>query len=86
MIYGSGAGPNTITNSNLRDTAWNIDFDNPPGPNGAVTINGNFFVFPNYDPTKPPGTATNNPGVRGMPTGTTIAGSLTKAVANAQPR
>jgi hypothetical protein len=40
MQYGSGAGPNTISNSNFRDNTYNIEMT---GTNGPVTLKNNFF-------------------------------------------
>jgi hypothetical protein len=39
MLYGSGAGPNTITASNIRSTDKDLDFS---GTNGATTISGSY--------------------------------------------
>jgi hypothetical protein len=40
MLYGSGAGPSTISNSNFRDQSYNIEMT---GTNGAVTLTNNYF-------------------------------------------
>jgi hypothetical protein len=41
MLYGSGAGPNTISNSNFRDSVSNLDISG--GTPGKVTLTNNFF-------------------------------------------
>jgi hypothetical protein len=40
MLYGSGTGPNTISNSNFRDMTQNIEMT---GTNGKVTLTNNYF-------------------------------------------
>jgi hypothetical protein len=39
MLYGSGAGPNTITSSNLQDLTYDYDVQNT---NGKITITGSY--------------------------------------------
>lgn len=41
MLYGSGAGPSTISNSNFTDSQINIEMT---GTNGKVTLTNNFFI------------------------------------------
>jgi len=40
MLYGSGAGPSTISYSNFSDVAWNLDLQ---GTNGPLTIDHTYL-------------------------------------------
>jgi hypothetical protein len=49
MLYGSGAGPNVISNSNFLGTTENLDQQNPQGP---LTITNTYTTGLNsMDPT-----------------------------------
>jgi hypothetical protein len=41
MLYGSGAGPNSITASNVQGTEYNLDMN---GTNGPLTIDGSYLA------------------------------------------
>jgi hypothetical protein len=69
MLYGSGTGPNAISNSNFRDTTYNIEMT---GTNGNVTLTNNFF-----------GTAINPNKLQSV--AKTVGTNATTAIADAKP-
>ena len=70
MLYGSGAGPHTISNSNFTDTTINIEMT---GTNGKVTLTNNFFIN---------GTS----GANKLESVATVASTAPARIATAKPR
>jgi hypothetical protein len=70
MLYGSGTGPNTISNSNFTDSYINIEMT---GTNGKVTLTNNFFI-------------NGSAGANKLQSAATVASTATARIANAKPR
>jgi hypothetical protein len=70
MLYGSGAGPHTISNSNFTDSYVNIEMT---GTNGKVTLTNNFFI-------------NGSAGANKLQTAATVASTANARIANAKPR